>query len=127
MRNRSNGLLSVLAVLAIGFCSSAMAQNQPQSLEEVVRAMQQERQAVAEANRERVNRFRRQEANREQELRQIRNQVAEAEAEASRLEDLRNRLDRELTELRDQLAERQGEFGELFGVARAAAADHFEK
>ncbi|MBL39410.1 MAG: flagellar motor protein MotA [Xanthomonadales bacterium] len=123
MRNRSNGLLSVLAVLAIGFCSSAMAQNQPQSLEEVVRAMQQERQAVAEANRERVNRFRRQEANREQELRQIRNQVAEAEAEASRLEDLRNRLDRELTELRDQLAERQGEFGELFGVARAAAAD----
>jgi len=100
-----------------------MAQGQPQSLEDVVRAMQQERQAVAEANREREERFRRQETNREEELRRIRNQVAEAEAEASRLEDLRNRLDRELAELRDQLAERQGEFGELFGVARAAAAD----
>jgi biopolymer transport protein ExbB len=100
-----------------------MAQEQPRSLEDVVRAMQQERQAVAEANREREERFRRQETNREQELNRIRNQVSEAEAEASQLEDLRNRLDRELTELRDQLAERQGEFGELFGVARAAAAD----
>src|SRR6056297_1073260 len=94
MRNRSIGLQSALAALAVVFCSCAMAQEQPQSLEEVVRAMQQERQAVAEA-----------------------------EAEASRLEGLRNRLDRELAELRDQLAERQGEFGELFGVARAAAAD----
>lgn len=123
MRNRSIGLQSLLAALALAFCSCAIAQNQPQSLEEVVRAMQQEREAVAEANREREARFRRQETNREEELRRIRNQVEEAESEASRLEDLRNRLDRELAELRDQLAERQGEFGELFGVARAAAAD----
>ena len=113
MRNRAIGLQSFLAAAALVLSSFAMAQNQPQSLEDVVRAMQQERQAVAEANREREERFRRQETNREQELRRIRNQVEEAEAEASRLEDLRNRLDRDLTELRDQLAERQGEFGEL--------------
>ncbi|MEX0915941.1 MAG: MotA/TolQ/ExbB proton channel family protein [Wenzhouxiangellaceae bacterium] len=123
MRNRSNGVQSILAALALGFCGCVIAQEQPRTLEEVVRAMQQERQAVAEANREREERFRRQETNREEELRRIRNQVDEAESEASELEDLRNRLDRDLTELRDQLAERQGEFGELFGVARAAAAD----
>lgn len=129
MRNRSIGpqsiLVAILAAWALVFGAGAMAQGQqqPTSLDEVLRAMQQERQAVEEANRERVERFRRAEANREQELRQVRNQVNEAEAEASRLENLRNELDRELADLRDQLAERQGEFGELFGVARAAAAD----
>jgi len=122
MRNRSMALHSILVAAAVGLCSGAIAQ-QPQSLDEVVRAMQSERDAVAEANREREERFRQQEANREQELRRVRNEVDQAEAEASRLENLRNELDRELTELRDQLAERQGEFGELFGVARAAAAD----
>lgn len=123
MPHSSKGLRSILIVLAIGMCSAAFGQDTPRSLEEVVRAMQQERQAVAEANREREQRFRQRETNREAELRQIRNQVSEAEAEASRLENLRNQLDRELEELRNQLADRQGEFGELFGVARAAAAD----
>ena len=123
MRNPSKGLQSILVAMAIGICSTAVGQEGPQSLEEVVRAMQQERDAVAEANREREQRFRQRETDREAELRRIRNQVAEAEEEASRLEDLRNRLDRELEELRNQLAEREGEFGELFGVARAAAAD----
>jgi len=123
MRNPSKGLQSILVALALAMSSAAIGQEGPQSLEEVVRAMQQEREAVAEANREREERFRQRETDREAELRRIRNQVSEAEAEASRLEDLRNRLDRELEELRNQLAEREGEFGELFGVARAAAAD----
>jgi len=123
MRNSLKGLHLVVFALTLGICSTALGQETPQSLEEVVRSMQQERQAVAEANREREERFRRRETNQEQELRRIRNQVDEAEQEASRLEDLRNRLDRELEELRNQLAEREGEFGELFGVARAAAAD----
>lgn len=123
MRNRTFGLHSILAALAIGFCASAMAQEEPRSLDQVLQAMQEEREEVAEANRERERQFRQQAANREQQLRQVRNEVEEAEAEASRLENLRNELDRELAELREQLNERQGEFGELFGVARAAAAE----
>ncbi len=125
MPKRSIGQLLLLA-LGFGICSLASAQ-QSQSLDEVLRAMQNERQAVAQANREREERFRSQQANQEQQLREIRNQVAAAESEASRLENLRNQLDRELGDLRDQLAERQGEFGELFGVARAAAADMNEQ
>jgi len=123
MRNRSLGLQAVLLALAVGFCTSAIAQEEPQTLDQVLQAMQQEREEVAAANREREERFRREAANREQQLREVRNQVEAAEAEASRLENLRNELDRELADLRDQLNERQGEFGELFGVARAAAAD----
>jgi len=131
MRNRFiQAMLIALVVLVL--CPSAMAQQQqqqspqqqaPQSIDEVVQAMREQREAVAQANRERVRRFREAEADREAQLRRIRNQVEEAEAEAGRLEDLRNQLDRELEELRNQLNERQGEFGELFGVARAAAAD----
>ena len=130
MWNRSTGLYSMVNAMAIamvitiavGFASPGMAQ-QAQSLDDVLRAMQNEREAVVEANREREQQFRARAADREAELRRVRNQVSEAESEASRLENLRNELDRELEELRGQLNERQGEFGELFGVARAAAAD----
>jgi len=124
MRIPSIGLKSLIVVLTLGLSASALAQDDASmSLEEVLRAMQNEREAVAEANRERERRFRAQETDREAELRRVRNEVNQAEAEAGRLENLRNELDRELAELREQLAERQGEFGELFGVARAAAAD----
>ena len=126
MSNRAAVLYSMVIAIAIGFASSAVAQD-VQSLDDVLRAMQNEREAVAEANRERVQRFRERAADREAELRRVRNQVSEAESEASRLEELRSELDRELEELRQQLDERQGEFGELFGVARAAAADMNEQ
>lgn len=93
------------------------------SIQEVLEAVRAERRAVSEANRERETRFRREQSNQQAELNRLEREVADAETEASRLEALRNQLDRELEELRAQLAERQGEFGELFGVARAAAAD----
>jgi len=124
MRNPSFGLKSVIVALTLGLTASMAVHSQESlSLQEVLRAMQSEREAVAAENREREQRFRQQATDREQELRRVRNEVDQAESEASRLENLRNELDRELAELRDQLAERQGEFGELFGVARAAAAD----
>jgi biopolymer transport protein ExbB len=125
----SKVIVSTLAGLALGvmtLSSTAVAQEN-RTLDDVLRAMQQERQAVAESNAEREARFRSQQADQEAELRRIRQQVADAENEASRLENLRNELDRELEELRNQLNERQGEFGELFGVARAAAADMNEQ
>ena len=111
MWNRSTGLYSMVIAMAItiaiGFAVPGMAQ-QAQSLDEVLRAMQNEREAVAEANQEREQRFRERAADREAELRRVRNEVSEAESEASRLEDLRNQLDRELEELRILLEERQG-------------------
>lgn len=132
-------LSAVLAVASlVAFGSPAVAQDQSQAnetqaaeasepaartIQEVLDAVRAERRAVSEANREREARFRREETNQQAELNRLEQEVADAEAEASRLEALRNELDRDLEELRAQLAERQGEFGELFGVARAAAAD----
>jgi biopolymer transport protein ExbB len=117
-------LLAVLAsVLAVGFVPEAPAQAGAQSLDQVLRAVREERRAVSEENRAREERFQRDRAQQQAELTRVRTQVREAEAEASRLEGVRNSLDRQLGELKAQLAERQGEFGELFGAARAAAAD----
>ncbi len=116
-------LAAVASVLVAGFVPSAPAQSGAQSLDQVLRAVREERRAVSEDNRAREERFQRDRAQQQAELGRVRTQVREAEAEASRLEGQRNALDRQLAELKAQLAERQGEFGELFGAARAAAAD----
>ncbi len=113
----------VMSVAAFVAVPNALAQSQAQSIEQVLQAMQSERRAVSAENQEREARFRREEANQEQELSRLQAEVRAAEREAERLENLREELDRELESLRATLAERQGEFGELFGVARAAAAD----
>ena len=118
----SRGLLVALLAAAT-MASHAVADTQPETIDEVLRAMQTERRTVSEINQEREARFLREQQEQEAALRRLRGEVEAAENEASRLENLRNELDRELEELRAQLAERQGEFGELFGVARAAAAD----
>ncbi|MGB0513607.1 MAG: MotA/TolQ/ExbB proton channel family protein [Wenzhouxiangellaceae bacterium] len=122
-RRGTAAIRCLLLVVAAALAGGVQAQSQPTSLDEVLQRMQQEREAVRGQNQERIDRFRQREADREQQLREVRSEVSQAESEASRLENLRNQLDRELAELRQQLDERQGEFGELFGVARAAAAD----
>ncbi len=121
-----SGMTQVFAVVALAIAAVAtpvVVEAQPQTIEEVLRAMQTERRTVSETNQEREARFLRERDRQEQALREVRSEVTAAENEASRLENVRNENDRELEELRQQLSERQGEFGELFGVARAAAAD----
>jgi biopolymer transport protein ExbB len=102
----------VIAVLVaglaiVGLAPNAIASAQPQTIEEVLQAMQSERREVTRENQEREERFRREQATQEEELRRLRRQVSDAENEASRLESLRNDLDRELEELRSTLAERR--------------------
>lgn len=117
-------LAAFIGIAVAGFAPVAPAQpGVQQSLDQVLRAVREERRAVSEENRAREERFQRDRTQQQAELTRVRTQVREAEAEASRLEGVRNALDRQLGELKAQLAERQGEFGELFGAARAAAAD----
>ncbi len=111
----------LLSTLAVGVAGAAESNNT--SLDDVLRAVKQERQAVSAQNREREARFLRERDQQKAELAKIRAAVKAAEEEAARLERVRNDNDRKLDELRAQLAERQGEFGELFGTARAAAGD----
>lgn len=97
------------------------------SIDETLRAIQAERRAVSEENRQREARFVQRRNEQQAALATVRREVTAAETESTRLEGVRNRNALALDELRGQLADRQGEFGELFGAARSAAADLNEK
>ncbi|ULQ47058.1 MotA/TolQ/ExbB proton channel family protein [Flagellatimonas centrodinii] len=93
------------------------------SLDQALKAVREERRAVSAQNQEREKRFIAQRNEQQAELNRIRAEVKAAEAESGRLEKQRSDNERDLNDLKAQLADRQGEFGELFGAARAAAAD----
>lgn len=93
------------------------------TLDQVLQAVQKERRAVNQENKEREARFLRERNNQQAALTKVRSEVTAAEAESTRLEGVRNENDRTLEDLKAQLADKQGEFGELFGAARAAAGD----
>ena len=113
-----------LLIAAAGFSVAPAAwADEVNTIEETLAAIRAERAAVSEENRAREARFTERRNEQKAMLTEVGQQVDAAEKASVRLEDLRNKNDLELTELRAQLAERQGEFGELFGAARAAAAD----
>lgn len=119
------GLALVAGVMALTSVPAAVAQPAAPTitLDDTLRAVRDERRTVSEENRQREARFVSERNQQQAALTRIRNEVRAAENEASRLEQVRNDNERGLSELKSQLAERQGEFGELFGAARAAAAD----
>lgn len=119
------GLALVVGVTSFVMETPAIAQTEAPSitLDDTLRAVRDERRTVSEANRQREARFVSERNQQQAALNRIRGEVRSAEAEAARLEQVRNDNERALSELKAQLAERQGEFGELFGAARAAAAD----
>ncbi|MEM9839395.1 MAG: MotA/TolQ/ExbB proton channel family protein [Pseudomonadota bacterium] len=114
------GLVASAALLAAG---AVTAQAQEISLDDVLRAAQQERAAARAADREREAEFLRERNRQRERLATVRRQVAEAEAESDRLAAAFEENDNRINELTNELQEAQGEFGELFGAARSAAGD----
>jgi biopolymer transport protein ExbB len=115
-------LAALVAVSTLTMPVTVLAQSGITSLDQTLRSIREERRSVSDENREREARFLAQRNEQQAALNRIRAEVRAAEAESTRLENVRNTNSRTLGELKDQLAERQGEFGELFGAARAAAA-----
>ncbi|MBI1391852.1 MAG: MotA/TolQ/ExbB proton channel family protein [Alphaproteobacteria bacterium] len=100
----------------------ALAQEQV-TLDQVLRAIRREGTEVSAENREREQRFVADRNNQRAELARARQQVAAAEAESTRLETLRDTNAQSIAALDEELADKQGEFQELFGAARSAAAE----
>ncbi|MEO0880898.1 MAG: MotA/TolQ/ExbB proton channel family protein [Pseudomonadota bacterium] len=101
----------------------ASAQAQELTLDQVLRAVREERREVSAENREREARFRRERNSQQAELNRVRQQVLAAAAESDRLEALQEANDERIAELDAELAEKNGQFQELFGAARSAASD----
>ena len=102
--------------------SGAYAQNAV-TLDQVLQAIRRERTEVSQENREREQRFLQARNQQQAELNRVRAQVAAAEAESTRLEGVMEENQATIDELDAELASKQGEFQELFGAARSAAAD----
>lgn len=124
------GLSLVAGVAALGMdisnsslTSGALAQDTAVTLDQVLSAVRRERSEVSQENRDREAQFLAQRNQQQAALTRVRNQVAAAEAESTRLEGVMETNQATIDELDQELASKQGEFQELFGAARSAAAD----
>lgn len=93
------------------------------TLDQVLQAIRRERTEVSAENREREQRFLAERNQQQAELNRVIAQVNAAEAESTRLEGVMETNQVRIDELDAELASKQGEFQELFGAARSAAAD----
>jgi biopolymer transport protein ExbB len=127
------GLSLVAGVAALGMdissntlVAGAYAQDSADSaltLDQVLAAVRRDRNEVSQENKEREARFLRERNQQRAALTRVRNQVAAALAESTRLEGVMETNKGVIEELDQELASKQGEFQELFGAARSAAAD----
>lgn len=131
---KSLKIVGASVLVALGIALGAEAQEtapaapaaaaRPQlTLDQVLQAVRRERSESSAENRAREERFVRERNNQQAELSSVRAQVAAAEAESTRLERLMEANQAEIDKLDQELAEKQGQFQELFGAARSAAAD----
>ncbi|VAV97669.1 MotA/TolQ/ExbB proton channel family protein, partial [hydrothermal vent metagenome] len=124
------GLSLVAGVAALGmdmsngqFTSGALAQETVVTLDQVLNAVRRERTEVSKENKAREAQFLRERNNQRAALNRVKAQVAAAEAESTRLEGVMDANKVTIEALDEELADKQGEFQELFGAARSAAAD----
>ncbi len=123
------GLSLVAGITAAGMdfstggVAAANAQDAAITLDQVLQAVRNERNSVSAENQQREAQFLAQRNQQQAALTRVRNQVAAAEAESTRLEGVMEANQTRIDELDAELADAQGEFQELFGAARSAAAD----
>lgn len=115
------GVTAVSMDLSTGGMASADAQQL--TLDQVLSAVRAERREVSAENKEREARFLAERNQQQALLNQVRQQVTAAAAESTRLEGVMETNKNTIAELDQELASKQGEFQELFGAARTAAAD----
>jgi biopolymer transport protein ExbB len=115
------GVTAVSMDLSTGGMASADAQQL--TLDQVLSAVRAERREVSAENKERESRFLAERNQQQALLNQVRQQVTAAAAESTRLEGVMETNKNTIAELDQELASKQGEFQELFGAARTAAAD----
>lgn len=119
-------LVAGVAAMSVDVSNGGVAGAYAQSavtLDQVLQAVRRERTEVSAENRQREQQFLANRNQQQAELNRVRSQVAAEEAESTRLEGVVEANQQRIAELDAQLADKQGEFQELFGAARSAAAD----
>ncbi|MEZ5920688.1 MAG: MotA/TolQ/ExbB proton channel family protein [Parvularculaceae bacterium] len=127
------GASIIAGVAAFSLGASAGAQDAPAApaqpaakqltLDQVLQAVRKEHSESSAENRQREQRFLAERNNQQALLNQVRSQVVAAGNESTRLEGVMSDNQKEIDTLDQDLATKQGQFQELFGAARSAAAD----
>lgn len=116
------------ALLALA-CTSPAAAQEPASMEELLRLVEQGLASESRENRERLERFRRERERQAELLEEIRAERALLERRSEELESTFEENELEIVNRREALNERLGSLKELFGVIQQVAGDtrgHFE-
>ena len=127
------GVAGLFGGAAVGFAQDAQqgaqdaqaaAPEEPSlTIDQVLEQARRVRTQVSEENQRREAEFRRERARQQSLLNQANADVQAAERRSTQLENTFNTNEAEIARLDEQLRERQGEFAELFGAARQAAAE----
>jgi len=112
----------VVIAFGLGFPVAVFSQ-QAETLQDLLRKVEQAASEEARIDQQRLERFRKQRARQEQLLTEARAELRTLEAESDRLNGEFNDNERALAELSTTLDERMGNLGELFGVVRQVAGD----
>lgn len=123
-----NQLKSIALAAAIGSFAAvsaapALAQEPATTLQGVIDRIRSDNRDMSAENEQRLAEFRRQRNQQEALLAQAERELAALVAEGQRLDALFDENEERIRELNDELTANQGDFGELFGVARQAALD----
>jgi biopolymer transport protein ExbB len=118
---------ALIAMDVAAFAQTAQPAAQPAprqlTLDQVLNAVRKERTEVSAENKQREARFVQDRNNQQAELGRVQGQVNAAASESNRLEAAMASNQAAIDALDEELASKQGEFQELFGAARSAAAD----
>ena len=123
MKTIKHMMIAAALAGATVFGGMAQAQEPASSLSELLQRIRQDSAQISAEARQREQEFLSRRNEQQTLLNQARSRVNALEAEAQRLESQFDSNDARIRELEQDLLEAQGEFGEVFGGARQAAAD----
>jgi len=116
--------LTAAAIGSAVFLSAApMASAQISSVQDVLNKIRQDASKTEAENREREQRFRSRQGEQERLLREARAELSQLEGQAARVQRTFDANDARISTLTEQLKAAQGDFGEVFGLARSKAGE----
>jgi biopolymer transport protein ExbB len=119
----NRNILIFIAVIMAAILAAPMGAHAQQTLEQLLREVEQAASAEARVDQDRLQRFIRERNNQRQLLEQARAELRSEEQRSERLRNMFEENELRLVEMETILDERMGNLGELFGVVRQIAGD----
>ena len=122
-RIKSIAIAAGLVTAVVGWTAPAFAQEPASTLQGVLDRIRQDIREQSEESRQREAAFQQERNQQARLLQEAEDELASLEDQADRLQELMDQNDTRILELQEELRAGQGDFGELFGVARQSSLD----